>query len=387
VGEATLKGLAVALALTVWAGGCALGPDSSISDANLPAAQVGSLLKRSAPAETATTSAFSGSVRPAKDPVSLATKATPSPGLYVAAARLSEQAGRAVEAEGHYQKALQIDPRHADALVGYARLKDRQGELQEAVELYRRAAKAYPKDPSILNDLGLCLARQRRFAESITALEEAIRLAPKEWRYRNNVAMILVETGEVEAAVSRLKSAQGEAVAHYNVGYLLQKKGDSEAAARHFAKALEKNPSLVAARIWLEKLGGEPCSVAESAPLVASERQVDDASTDRTGQPALPRGEGDAAKGPAAPVLPQPQRYGQPTPRARQLPPVTDHSPNSAPLPRQLSPLPRYDDPAPLPPPSSIGQPSQGADPSRAGVSVVHPLPPTDAAEAWASRP
>ncbi|NLY03032.1 MAG: tetratricopeptide repeat protein [Rhodopirellula sp.] len=206
------------------------------------------------------------------DPTSLANASSPGPELYVAMARLNEQTGKGVEAEQQYRKALAMRPDDPDALVGLARLKDRQGRLDEALELYRRAAEAGPSVAAIHNDLGLCCARNRNTPEAVTALRRAVELEPRQKLYRNNLAAVLVESGDNEAAFEHLLAAHGEAAACYNLGYLVQKKGQTDLARKLFAKAVQKDPSLGEARVWLERLqsaepaGGTPPAAIASAP-------------------------------------------------------------------------------------------------------------------------
>lgn len=204
-------------------------------------------------------------VTPADDPTSLATEAKPSPELYVSMGLLMEQQGRAAEAERRYQQALKLNPKHLGAMVALARLKDRQDEFQEAVRLYQQAAQAHPDQAAVLNDLGLCYARRKRLSEAAAQLERAVQLSPKEARYRNNLATVLVEMGDVDRAFAHLAAVHGEAVAYYNLGYLMHKKGEPKAAAVLFGKALQVDPSLSEARIWLERLGGVPAALAPTA--------------------------------------------------------------------------------------------------------------------------
>lgn len=378
--EASFRLSAIALAFVTFVGGCSLGPGSHGAGFSLPWGKDDSGAKLLDPREFSAKMGGSTSVDPAPDAVSLATKAKPSPDLYVAAARLSEQSGKTTEAEDLYQRALRVDSRHADALVGYARLKDRQGRKADAIRLYQRAAKAHPENASIFNDLGLCLAKQRKFDDSLAALGQAIDLDPKKWLYRNNMAMVLVETGKIDAAVAQLMTVQEEAVAHYNVAYILQKKGDSQAAARHFALALQKNPSLEEARVWLAKLGHQPASIGDPAPRIASQRPPDPMFRAAPSD-ASPAGRGfEDPHGGVAPVAPQTSVFREGSspwghqPLESRLPPVPDRTVEASAL-GQLFDRPAFSHVAPLPPPMSIGQPTQGSATSGPGTPVVSPLP------------
>lgn len=337
-------------------------------------------------------------VKPADDPVALSTKAKPSPELHISLGLMAEQKGNFPEAERRYQTALKLQPKHFGALLAYARLKDRQNQFEEAVRLYQEAIQAHPDQATAFNDLALCYARNKRLHEAQAQLERAVQLKPKETLYRNNLATLLVELGDLDRAFQHLATAHGEAVAYYNLGYLLQKKGQPKQAAVLFAKALEKDPSLVEAQVWLEKLGGVPpkpavaTSVPAQVPTLTPSVGVAGTSPHRTmpGLPTRPAITADVPTaplpGPALPTMASPDLTVPPTavapdlnasprpalpgsrpfmrssPEARRLPPVT-HTGKGLPYGN------RAED-APLPP--GYQDSTQGP---RFGSPVMAPLP------------
>jgi len=222
------------------------------------------------------TGAFTSKDRPdrANDPTSVFSTAQPSAELYVAMARLHEQTGRVGEAETQYKKALKEDRNDLKAMLGYAHLLDRVGRTDEAVEFYEKAISAHPREAAPLNDLGLCHARRGKLDDAISALNRAVRLQPKRALYRNNLATMLVDGGQPDAAFTHFKAVHGEATAHYNLGYLLQKKGDRRAATARFASALRINPSFKEARSWLQRLEGP--AERPVAPSIAAPSMSDD---------------------------------------------------------------------------------------------------------------
>lgn len=197
---------------------------------------------------------FTEPVQQAPDPTSLSTKAKPSPRLYVAMARLAEDARQPMNAEEYYKKALQLDPNFLDGLLGLGRLKDREGKLEEALNYYLKATKSHPDSAAAWNHLGLCYARMGRSRDAVAAFEKAISLAPREPRYRHNVATVLVQLGDLGGALRHLSSVHDEATACYNLGYLLVKKGDTTAALRYFNRALELRPNFADAQAWRDTL-------------------------------------------------------------------------------------------------------------------------------------
>jgi len=181
----------------------------------------------------------------------------PGADFYVSLARVQEQTGDFDQAAVQYNKALDIDGEHADALVGYAHMLDRQGQKVKATDYYLRATKAHPDDPSIANDLGLCYARQGKLDLAIEHLGKAVELQPERELYRNNIATVLVEKGRIDDAVAHVATVYGEPIAHYNVGVLLTQQGQRPAAMQQFALAARQDPSMQQARQWLARLQAE----------------------------------------------------------------------------------------------------------------------------------
>lgn len=196
--------------------------------------------------------------KPVDDETSLQKPGKAGIELYVAVARLYESTGRLAEAEAQYQHAMKELPDAAKdlrILLGYAHLKDQMAEPREAVKLYQKAAQLYPREASVFNNLAVHYARHQMFREAVDAADRAIQLRPKEPKYRNNIAAVLIEMGRPQDAFNQLRAVYDEAVAHYNLGFLLNKKGDRPAAAKQFAIALQINPSFAQARQWMDRLG------------------------------------------------------------------------------------------------------------------------------------
>ena len=219
------------------------------------------------------------------------------PEVYVAAARLLENQSRFDEAEAQYEKALKAAPNDVNSLVGMARLHDRQGSPAKALQFYERAVKSHGKNALVHNDLGLCFARQQQYDKSLQSLAKALELQPDNARYRNNLATVLVESGRTGEALALLSRSGSEAVAHYNVGFLLHKRGQQGEAVQHLQHAIALDPDLKPAREMLAQWGAGPQFAAPensfeqtqgAAPRVASGRNYNTGSTYRTGIPAEP---------------------------------------------------------------------------------------------------
>jgi Flp pilus assembly protein TadD len=265
---------------------------------------------------------------PKNDPTSLAAGITPTKASdYVAMGENFEQNGDSEGARRMFHKALEKEPHHLGALVGLGRHFDRQGQLDRASEHYLEATKYHPKEAVAFNDLGLCCARQRRYDDAVQALNRAIALEPDSALYRDNVAMVLVAQGRISEALAHMTDAHGPAIAHYNVGYLLSKRGLHEAALEQFQLALNCNPSMEEAREWVLALSLPEQGAAEQAIVSAPD--------------------------PASPVSPvsiqvEPRDFevqpGNALPRGRENVAARNVSPRALPAGTNLQPLPAVSD-------------------------------------------
>jgi Flp pilus assembly protein TadD len=267
--------------------------------------------------------------------------------LHVEVARLSEHAGRLDEAEQHYKEALRLDPNDFSAMLNYARLKDRQGQTGAAFELYRRAVDTHPREASVYNYLGLHYDRRGMPAEAAATFAQAVQLKPTEPLYRNNLAHVLVQVGKLSEAYEHLHAVHGEAVAYYNLGYLLHRRGQREAAVQHLTAALRRDPSLTPARQLLAELSfaaAPPATAVRPVPRVAA------APPQRTGGVQFPLGAPIQGQSPSAGYRPTemvpPPEYRQASPELPVLRPseqnVFPQGPSYVEPPRQeTTPLPR----------------------------------------------
>jgi tetratricopeptide (TPR) repeat protein len=212
------------------------------------------------------------------DPTSLAYKGTPpGPDFYVATARVYETHNNTDAAEAMYKRALETSETNLPALLGYAHVLDRQGKLDEATHYYQQAALHHPEDATAHNDLGLCYARGGMLNESVVELAKAVELQPQKQLYRNNIATVFVELGQPQQALQHLMVTEQPAVAHYNLACLLQQRGQSQAAASHFAQAAQHDPSLPGVQEWTRQLAGAPAGAR-----IGNVRPVDHASASQS---------------------------------------------------------------------------------------------------------
>lgn len=174
--------------------------------------------------------------------------------LNLAYARWQEQVGQLVEAREYYELALSNDPTSADAVLGIARLDYLADRKQKAEVGYQKALRLAPDDAHTLAAVGQFYASEERWDESISALEAAMVAEPDDNSYRYQLAVAMARAGKIDGAMPHFVRTVGDAVAHYNVGYILYEEGDLQRAADHFQQAVLKQPSLNQAQVMLSEI-------------------------------------------------------------------------------------------------------------------------------------
>jgi tetratricopeptide (TPR) repeat protein len=183
--------------------------------------------------------------------------------------------GKVDEAIEHYQEVLKIDPGFAQTHHNLGVALVEQGRVDEAIEHYQEVLKIDPGFAQTHHNLGVALVEKGRVDEAIEHLEESLRIRPQDAQVHYNLGVALVEQGRVEAAIEHFAEALeidpqlvdarrnlvfvvDEAIAgyrralqltpdnaqmHNNLGVLLLRKGEVDAAIHHFSEAVRIDPN------------------------------------------------------------------------------------------------------------------------------------------------
>ena len=111
----------------------------------------------------------------------------------------------AEEAKTAYERALELDPRHADAHVNLGRLFHEEGAPAAAEKHYRAALEIDPQNETAVFNLGVALEDLGRTRDAIEAYERAVRIAPDNADAHFNLAGLYERRGDKAAALRHLK--------------------------------------------------------------------------------------------------------------------------------------------------------------------------------------
>ncbi len=109
------------------------------------------------------------------------------------------------EGKAAYERALVLDPRHADAHVNLGRLLHEEGAPAAAEKHYRAALAADPAHDTAAFNLGVALEDLGRVREAIEAYARALALDPDNADAHYNLAGLYEKRGETASAVQHLK--------------------------------------------------------------------------------------------------------------------------------------------------------------------------------------
>jgi tetratricopeptide (TPR) repeat protein len=160
--------------------------------------------------------------------------------------------GRADEAIGEYEIALQLKPGSAEAHNDLGNALTRLGRAAEAVPHYEAALRLAPRSADAHNNLGNALLQLGRPGEARTHYEKALLVRPDFADAHNNLGNILAQSGEFSAAArhyeAALQARPDLADAQANLGNVLAQTGRLAEAIAHYEAALQLRPDFAVAR-------------------------------------------------------------------------------------------------------------------------------------------
>jgi len=109
------------------------------------------------------------------------------------------------EARTAYERAIELDPDHADAHVNLGRILHEDGAPAAAEEHYRHAIVNEPEHPTAAFNLGVALEDLGRLRDAREAYERALELDPDNADAHYNLAGILERRGDKPGALRHLK--------------------------------------------------------------------------------------------------------------------------------------------------------------------------------------
>jgi Tfp pilus assembly protein PilF len=171
---------------------------------------------------------------------------------------LAMKAGQPTEARQSFERALTLDPDHAESANSLGALLAQSGDVRGAILRFRAALKSRPDFADALNNLGFALFQTEQDQQAYGLYQKALRAQPEFPEALNNLGIFHGERGdlaEAEAFVECAVAARpGYGEATNNLALVLAARGDVPGATLLLQRFLEKDPSFEPSYVTLAKV-------------------------------------------------------------------------------------------------------------------------------------
>jgi tetratricopeptide (TPR) repeat protein/peroxiredoxin len=171
---------------------------------------------------------------------------------------LDMKSGRPREARLAFERALKLDPRHAEASNSLGALLAQSGDIPGAMARFRAALEIRPQFADALNNLGYALFQTEHDEEAHALYQKALEAQPDFPEALNNLGIFYGQTGDLDQAETYFKKAvaarptYGEAT--NNLALVLAARNDGPGAIALLQRFLEKEPGFEPSYLTLAKV-------------------------------------------------------------------------------------------------------------------------------------
>ncbi|MGH9329509.1 MAG: tetratricopeptide repeat protein, partial [Vicinamibacterales bacterium] len=167
-----------------------------------------------------------------------------------------KNAGRPDEARAGFERAVALDPRNGRAQFQLADLAMRRGDFLAASAALTQALALNVDRPPFLVKLGECYIELKRWDEADRALRAALAERADLERAHYDLGLVLEARGDTAGAIAEYEAELARGAnysAAFNLGRLLSRAGRPQDAARRFRETVGANPSFAPGHLYLAK--------------------------------------------------------------------------------------------------------------------------------------
>jgi type IV pilus biogenesis/stability protein PilW len=156
--------------------------------------------------------------------------------------------GRLDEARDAFRGALEVDPYLTDAHNNLGAVYDRLGMKREAEAEFRKALDdpSYPTPEKVYLNLGLLYRSEERIEEAVSMFRRAVEIDPEFYLGHYELASTLESTGRLEEAAREFEVAapgyRNSGEYHYRLGFTYMRLGNNAKARYHLNRVIEVSP-------------------------------------------------------------------------------------------------------------------------------------------------
>ncbi|HHO53554.1 MAG TPA: tetratricopeptide repeat protein [Deltaproteobacteria bacterium] len=190
-------------------------------------------------------------------------------------------------AAGQYQAVIAAQPDMGDAWLYLGKVQEQQGQLEAAAGSYSSGIRNEPEHMGLRIAQVALLRRQGRLDEAVEAAKAALKVNANSLPIYNNFALVYLDKGDttlarfiLQKALQSIEGAVGNAYLHTNLGWSYYLDGNKPAALRSLEKAVELDPQLVPALVYLSRVYMEDHNYGDVVPLLETAEAIDATNPD-----------------------------------------------------------------------------------------------------------
>jgi tetratricopeptide (TPR) repeat protein len=165
-----------------------------------------------------------------------------------AAGQLAESMSRWTQAIEQYNLAVEVDPKHQQALYRLGILNAQEKNYPAAIEAWEKYLKATNYSGKAYGNLGFCYELSGDYEKAEATYKKGIERAHKDQLCRVNYGLMLAKQGRTNEAFVQLKAVLPTASAHYNMGSIYEAQGKMAQAKMEYTRSLEADPTFFEAQ-------------------------------------------------------------------------------------------------------------------------------------------
>ncbi|HBP18881.1 MAG TPA: hypothetical protein DEA08_13985 [Planctomycetes bacterium] len=147
------------------------------------------------------------------------------------------------DAVPHFERTVELDPTHGEALLNWGMCLDEQGDSEAALAVYDRALELIPDIVFLHGNRGNSLRNLGRHEEALQSYERALELAPGDFHNGRLRAEVLTELGRYDEAIAACLELSGVSEADYRANDSLPSLDEGEMAAMSLCVLLRSGPN------------------------------------------------------------------------------------------------------------------------------------------------
>jgi len=133
------------------------------------------------------------------------------------------------EARKHYEKAIKLNPKYAEAINNLGTVHYARRSYRRAVNQYQKALKLTPNSASVYSNLGTAQFARKKYKEAFESYQKAMSLDPEVFEHRSAYGTLLQERSVTERARF-----------HYYLAKTYAQAGKDDRALQYIRMALEE---------------------------------------------------------------------------------------------------------------------------------------------------